>query len=214
VKLGITAPNLEDVLPYKYAYNTAHGTPLYRSVPSKEEMLKYEPYLEAAKRAKKKAERAKEKEEAEASGGGSSSAPAEDAKQAEPTPENFVAAIQRLYPNDADKVLRVYNPKTPDEVLDAAMALASARFIALGRGSLRKCTRRPAGSLRTATSTRVSVRSSWGRPASRLRKMPRLRGEQRTRPRSSTQWAISIWTHGIRGIRTTARSLRQCRATS
>ena len=56
VRLGITAPNLEDVLPYKYAYNTAHGTPLYRSVPSKEEMLRYEPYLEAAKRAKKKDE--------------------------------------------------------------------------------------------------------------------------------------------------------------
>ncbi len=51
-------------------------------------MLKYEPYLEAAKRAKKKADRAKEKEEAEsASGGGSSSAPSEDAKQAEPTDE-------------------------------------------------------------------------------------------------------------------------------
>jgi lipoprotein-anchoring transpeptidase ErfK/SrfK len=51
VRLGITPPNLEDVLPYKYAYNTAHGTPLYRSVPSKEEMIKYEPYLAAAKRA-------------------------------------------------------------------------------------------------------------------------------------------------------------------
>ena len=82
VKLGITPPALEEVLPYKYAFNTAHGTPLYKSVPSKEEMLKYEPYLEAAKRAKKKADRAKEKEEAAASGGGS--APAEDAKQAEP----------------------------------------------------------------------------------------------------------------------------------
>jgi hypothetical protein len=55
VRLGITAPNLEDVLPYKYAYNTAHGTPLYRSVPSRAEMLTYEPYLDAAKRAKKKA---------------------------------------------------------------------------------------------------------------------------------------------------------------
>lgn len=57
VRLGITAPNLDDVLPYKYAYNTAHGTPLYRSVPSKEEMNKYEPYLEAAKRARRKAKR-------------------------------------------------------------------------------------------------------------------------------------------------------------
>jgi hypothetical protein len=62
VRLGITPPNIEDVLPYKYAHNSAHGTPLYRSVPSYEEMLKYEPYLDAAKKAKKKAEREKEKE--------------------------------------------------------------------------------------------------------------------------------------------------------
>ncbi len=57
LKLGITAPNLEEVLPYKYAYNTAHGTPLYKSVPSKDDMIKYEPYLEIAKKAKKKAEK-------------------------------------------------------------------------------------------------------------------------------------------------------------
>ncbi|MEO8592139.1 MAG: carboxylesterase family protein [Candidatus Solibacter sp.] len=52
--------------------------------------------------------------------------------QAEPTPENFAAAIKRLYPNNADELLKVYNPKTADEVLNAAMALASARFISLG----------------------------------------------------------------------------------
>jgi len=60
VRLGITPPNLEDVLPYKYAHNSAHGTPLYRSVPSREEMLRYEPYLEAAKKAKRKADREEE----------------------------------------------------------------------------------------------------------------------------------------------------------
>jgi hypothetical protein len=62
VRLGITPPNLDDVLPYKYAYNTAHGTPLYRSVPSKDDMIRYEPYLEASKRARKKEEREREKE--------------------------------------------------------------------------------------------------------------------------------------------------------
>lgn len=68
LKLGMTAPNLEELLPYKYAYNTAHGTPLYKSVPSKEDMIKYEPYLEAAKKARKKAkdEAAKEKAEDDA----------------------------------------------------------------------------------------------------------------------------------------------------
>ena len=52
--------------------------------------------------------------------------------QAEPTVENFAAAIHRLYPNNADEVLKVYAPTTPDEVIQAATDLASARFIALG----------------------------------------------------------------------------------
>jgi hypothetical protein len=66
IKLGITAPNLEDVLPYKYAYNTKHGTPLYRSVPSKDEMMRYEPYLEASKKARRKAKKDAEGAEEEA----------------------------------------------------------------------------------------------------------------------------------------------------
>lgn len=44
VRLGVL-PNIDDILPYKYGWNRGHGTPLYRSVPSKEEMAKYEPYL-------------------------------------------------------------------------------------------------------------------------------------------------------------------------
>ena len=39
VRLGTTAPNLDDVLPYQYAWNTTMGTPLYKSVPSREDML-------------------------------------------------------------------------------------------------------------------------------------------------------------------------------
>jgi lipoprotein-anchoring transpeptidase ErfK/SrfK len=45
VKFAMTAPNLDEVLPYAYARNAKHGTPLYHSVPSREQMLKYEPYL-------------------------------------------------------------------------------------------------------------------------------------------------------------------------
>jgi len=52
--------------------------------------------------------------------------------QAEPTVENFKAAIERLYPGHADEVLKVYAPTTPDEVRQAATDLASARFIAFG----------------------------------------------------------------------------------
>jgi hypothetical protein len=47
VRLGTTPPNLDDVLPYRYAWNTTMGTPLYKSVPSREDMMTYEPYLKA-----------------------------------------------------------------------------------------------------------------------------------------------------------------------
>jgi L,D-transpeptidase catalytic domain len=53
-KMGIRQPDVEALLPYKYAYNKAHGTPLYISVPSKEEMLAYEPYLKPKPKKKKK----------------------------------------------------------------------------------------------------------------------------------------------------------------
>jgi lipoprotein-anchoring transpeptidase ErfK/SrfK len=45
VKFAMNQPNLNEVLPYTYARNAKHGTPLYHSVPSREQMLKYEPYL-------------------------------------------------------------------------------------------------------------------------------------------------------------------------
>ncbi|HKO48325.1 MAG TPA: L,D-transpeptidase [Polyangiaceae bacterium] len=47
VKFATQAPNLDEVLPYPYARNSKNGTPLYKSVPSREQMEKYEPYLRA-----------------------------------------------------------------------------------------------------------------------------------------------------------------------
>ena len=52
--------------------------------------------------------------------------------QSEPTVENFAAAIRRLYSDNADQVLKVYAPTTPEEVTQAATDLATARFIAHG----------------------------------------------------------------------------------
>ena len=52
--------------------------------------------------------------------------------QSEPTPENFAAAVRKLYGDRADAVLAVYTPKTPDEVIEAATHLACARFISHG----------------------------------------------------------------------------------
>jgi len=52
--------------------------------------------------------------------------------QSEPTVEGFAAAVRGLYGESADQVLKVYAPKTTEEVLEAATDLASARFIAFG----------------------------------------------------------------------------------
>jgi hypothetical protein len=43
IKFGPSQPKLEDILPYRYARNTRNGTPLYKSVPSVEQMELYEP---------------------------------------------------------------------------------------------------------------------------------------------------------------------------
>jgi len=50
VKFATTAPKLDDILPYLYVRNAKNGTPLYKSVPSREQMLRYEPYLEPKKK--------------------------------------------------------------------------------------------------------------------------------------------------------------------
>ena len=49
VKFSIKAPSFDEPLPYPYARNAKNGTPLYRSVPSRDQMYRYEPYLAAAK---------------------------------------------------------------------------------------------------------------------------------------------------------------------
>jgi para-nitrobenzyl esterase len=50
--------------------------------------------------------------------------------QAEPTPENYAAALKRLYGDRADEVLKLYHGSTREEVMQAATDLASDRFIA------------------------------------------------------------------------------------
>jgi para-nitrobenzyl esterase len=50
----------------------------------------------------------------------------------EPTPENFANGVKKLYGAKADVVLKAYAATTPEEVLQAATDLASARFIGHG----------------------------------------------------------------------------------
>lgn len=52
--------------------------------------------------------------------------------QSEPAPDNFAAAVKRLYGPNADAVLKAYPASTPEQVLQAATDLASARFIGHG----------------------------------------------------------------------------------
>ncbi len=54
VKFATSQPNLKEILPYPYARNAKNGTPLYRTVPSREQMDRYEPYLKEAEKAKDK----------------------------------------------------------------------------------------------------------------------------------------------------------------
>lgn len=50
----------------------------------------------------------------------------------EPSPKNFAKAVRKLYGDRAGEVLKVYAPTTPEEVIEAATDLASARFISHG----------------------------------------------------------------------------------
>ena len=45
IRLAPHPPDMTAPLPYQYGYNIANGTPLYRTLPSREERLKLEPWL-------------------------------------------------------------------------------------------------------------------------------------------------------------------------
>lgn len=65
VRFALRQPDLNAVLPYKYARNAKNGTPLYKTVPSREQMDKYEPYLPSAKRARERKRRQAELDDAD-----------------------------------------------------------------------------------------------------------------------------------------------------
>jgi hypothetical protein len=45
VRMAAHAPALDQALPYDYGYNITNGTPLYKTAPSREDRLKFEPWL-------------------------------------------------------------------------------------------------------------------------------------------------------------------------
>ncbi len=86
VKFALRAPALDEVLPYVYARNAKNGTPLYKSVPSREQMLSYEPYLDTGKKKKSPTKEEEEDEDNE------SAVPSADRRsEAGATPESLPA---------------------------------------------------------------------------------------------------------------------------
>lgn len=97
-------PNIEDILPYTYVRNAHHGTPLYKSIPSRSKMCTYEPYA---------CETKKEKEE---------KAAAEAAKQAEAAPSADTTAPPSSESNETAEAPRE-NSATEQALLAAAESL-------------------------------------------------------------------------------------------
>jgi hypothetical protein len=52
VRMAAHAPYLDQALPYDYGYNITNGTPLYKTAPSREDRLKFEPWLKPRARVK------------------------------------------------------------------------------------------------------------------------------------------------------------------
>lgn len=63
VKFRPAQPNLDEILPYKYARNSKNGTPLYRSIPSTKQSYLYEPYLPGAVAEREKLAKLREADE-------------------------------------------------------------------------------------------------------------------------------------------------------
>jgi len=85
VKFRPRQPNIDEVLPYPYARNSKNGTPLYKTIPTQEQSFQYEPYLEAAKKARKEAEdeRAADRKQMEKAGLSLGGASGDDSEEKE-----------------------------------------------------------------------------------------------------------------------------------
>jgi L,D-transpeptidase catalytic domain len=96
-RAGTTPPDLAAVVPYKYAYNKRNGTPLYRRIPTVEEMEKYEPdRKKPAKKSEAKSAKSKRRTGASrADGGVEASVAARAANSATPA-SSATARIPRL----------------------------------------------------------------------------------------------------------------------
>lgn len=123
VRLGTRAPNLEDVLPYPYAHNLAHGTPLYKSVPARDDMAEIEPYLNI----EVSPERAAKRAAAEAKGkGDKGTEKAEADHQAERTAKHDKKGKKRRKKKKAEAVESESTKEATDTPATSATSTATA----------------------------------------------------------------------------------------
>ncbi len=130
LRFTVKPPNLDSVLPYTYARNAKHGTPLYKSVPTPDQMHAYEPYLTAAKRTRQESPERANAAASSSAGSPASSARAPDADRAqrtrapdEATPPAGSASGQPSSPPDANP------PRRDDPESDPAVAAAASAEI-------------------------------------------------------------------------------------
>lgn len=124
VKLGVRQPDLQAVAPYKYAYNRFHGTPLYKTLPTKEEMLKFEPHLAEKERERKEKEQAKKEAEA---------AEREGAKHKPDAGEPERPVAKQLASSDGTRPPDAQDGNVPSsDVADASQAVAAVSAIPRG----------------------------------------------------------------------------------
>ena len=142
----------------------------------------------------------------------------------DPTPETLAAAITKFYGDKAEPVLKAYAATTTDEVFEAAIHLASARFISYGTWKWTELHMQTSGKP-VYRYLYAKVRPAYlgmpgqpppAAPAHRTRRRAsRRRLAARCTPlKSSTPWATWISTSATRGSPPTTKSRRPCRRTS
>ncbi len=110
-RFTLRIPNIDGLLPYTYARNAKNGTPLYRTVPSREQMRKYEPYLAAEAQAK--AKDSHDEKSGVSVGGHPGTAPSASSSSTAPIPSS--ASVASSAPSVPAPVPSVAPPNDEDE---------------------------------------------------------------------------------------------------
>ena len=106
---ALRPPNLDSLLPYTYARNTKNGTPMYRTVPTRDEMKRYEPYLASDSSDAKAITHSTDSTEHPVT----SAVPTAAASVASAPTEMSAAAAASVVPSTTATVREEEDPKTP-----------------------------------------------------------------------------------------------------